>query len=153
VDGTPKLTDFGLAKRLDQEKGQTQSGAVVGTPSYMAPEQAGGKSKAIGPAADVYALGAIFYELLTGRPPFRAATPMETIFKVRTEEPVPPCQLQSRVPRDLQTIALKCLEKDPRKRYSSALDLAEELARFRHDQPIQARPVSRGERFGRWCRR
>jgi serine/threonine-protein kinase len=133
VDGTPKVTDFGLAKRLPGQAagsagepaalatdGQTQSGAIVGTPSYMAPEQAGGKSKDIGPAADVYALGAILYELLTGRPPFRAETPLDTILQVVSTDPVPPRRLQAKVPRDLETICLKCLQKEKSKRYGSA---------------------------------
>jgi eukaryotic-like serine/threonine-protein kinase len=114
-DGTPKITDFGLAKKID-EAGQTASGAVMGTPSYMAPEQAGGRSKDIGPAADVWALGAILYECLTGRPPFRAATLMDTLFQVMSEEPVPPRLLNAKVPRDLETVCLKCLQKEPKKR-------------------------------------
>ena len=112
----PKITDFGLAKKLDSGSGQTASGAIMGTPSYMAPEQAGGKAKEIGPATDVYALGAIVYELLTGRPPFRAATSLDTILQVISDEPVPPKQLQPTVPRDLETICLKCLQKEPRQR-------------------------------------
>ena len=116
-DGTPKITDFGLAKKLD-EAGQTASGAVMGTPSYMAPEQAGGQ--AVGPLADVYALGAVLYECLTGRPPFKAATNLDTILQVVSDEPVPPAQLQPKTPRDLETICLKCLHKDPEKRYPSA---------------------------------
>jgi tRNA A-37 threonylcarbamoyl transferase component Bud32 len=127
ADGTPKVADFGLAKQLGQEQGHTQSGAIMGTPSYMAPEQAAGKSKDIGPAADVYALGAILYELITGRPPFKAATPLDTVLQVLGTEPVPPSRLQPKVPRDLETICLKCLEKQPGKRYASALALAKEL--------------------------
>jgi WD40 repeat protein/tRNA A-37 threonylcarbamoyl transferase component Bud32 len=150
-DGTPKITDFGLAKKLD-EAGQTQTGAVMGTPSYMAPEQAEGK-KDIGPACDVYALGAILYELLTGRPPFKAATPLDTIRQVVSEEPVPPRQLQSKTPRDLETICLKCLLKEPNKRYSIALALAEDLRRFQKGEPITARSVGKVERGWRWCRR
>jgi serine/threonine-protein kinase len=134
---TPKVTDFGLAKKLD-EAGQTASGAIMGTPSYMAPEQAGGKSKEIGPATDVYALGAILYELLTGRPPFKAAMSLDTILQVVSDEPVPPRRLQSRTPKDLDAICLKCLEKDPHKRYPSAAALAEDLARFRCGEPVTA---------------
>ena len=119
ADGTPKITDFGLAKKLD-DVGQTAIGAIMGTPSYMAPEQASGKSKEIGPAADVYALGAILYECLTGRPPFKAATPLDTILQVVSDEPVPPSQLQPKTPRDLETICLKCLHKEAGKRYASA---------------------------------
>jgi eukaryotic-like serine/threonine-protein kinase len=143
ADGTPKITDFGLAKKLDSDAGQTQSGAIMGTPSYMAPEQAGGKSKEIGPAADTYALGAILYELLTGRPPFKAPTPLDTVLQVVGDEPVPPRKLQSKTPRDLDTICLKCLQKAPGKRYTTAIDLAEDLRRFQAQEPIQARPVGR----------
>jgi WD40 repeat protein len=150
-DRTPKVTDFGLAKRLD-EAGQTATGAVLGTPSYMAPEQAEGK-KDVGPACDVYALGAILYECLTGRPPFRASTPLDTILQVVADEPVPPRRLLSAVPRDLETVCLKCLHKDPRRRYSSAEALAEDLRRFRAGEPVRARPVSRAERLWRWGRR
>jgi len=152
-DGTPKITDFGLAKQLDSAVGQTQSGAVMGTPSYMAPEQAGGKTKEIGPAVDVYALGAILYEMLTGRPPFKAATTLDTIMQVVADEPVPPSRLQPKVPRDLETICLKCLQKDPAKRYRQALDLAEDLRRHQAGEPILARPVGALERVWRWCRR
>jgi WD40 repeat protein len=147
-----KVTDFGLAKDLD-EAGGTQSGAILGTPSYVAPEQAAGRSKAVGPAADVYALGAILYELLTGRPPFRAATPMETLLQVLDREPVAPRQLQPGVPRDLETICLKCLEKTPHRRYASAQALAEDLRRFQEGRPVLARPVGLTERLGKWARR
>src|SRR6202023_2160768 len=112
ADGTPKVTDFGLAKKLD-DVGQTQSGAIMGTPSYMAPEQASGKTKELGPACDVYALGAILYECLTGRPPFKAAVPLETVLQVITQEPVAPRQLNAGVPKDLETVCLKCLQKEP----------------------------------------
>jgi WD40 repeat protein len=152
-DGTPRITDFGLAKKLDEAVGQTQSGSILGTPSYMAPEQAGGKSKEIGPPADVYALGAILYELLTGRPPFKAATPLDTILQVVSEEPVPPRRLQPKVPRDLETICLKCLHKEQTKRYASARHLAEDLRHFRAGEPIQARPTPAWERALKWARR
>src|SRR5262249_9756583 len=142
-DGTPKVTDFGLAKRLDVEGGQTRSGAVMGTPSYMAPEQAEGKGKEVGPAADVYALGAILYECLTGRPPFQGPTSLETVMQVIATEPVPPSRLQPKLPRDLEVIALECLRKEPRKRYGSAEELAEDLRRFREGEPIRARPTGR----------
>ncbi len=150
--GVPKISDFGLAKKLDDVR-QTTSGAVLGTPSYMAPEQAGGKSQDIGPATDVYALGAILYECLTGRPPFKAATPLDTILQVCADPPVPPSQLQPRTSHDLETICLKCLRKEPEKRYASALALAEDLRRWQAGEPILARPVGRMERTWRWCRR
>jgi WD40 repeat protein len=152
ADGTPKVADFGLAKKLDAA-GQTQPGAVMGTPSYMAPEQAGGKSKEIGPACDTYALGAILYECLTGRPPFKAATPLDTILQVVSDEPVPPTQLQPRTPKDLETICLRCLQKEPGKRYASALALAEDLGRFLGGEPVLARPVGPWERALKWARR
>jgi serine/threonine protein kinase len=151
ADGTPKVTDFGLAKKLD-EQGQTHTGDVMGTPSYMAPEQAAGQ-KNIGPACDIYALGAILYECLTGRPPFRAATPIETVLQVLRNEPVAVRQLNPSIPRDLETIVHKCLQKDPARRYLTARDLAEDLARFQTGHPIQARPVGVVERSIRWCRR
>jgi tRNA A-37 threonylcarbamoyl transferase component Bud32 len=151
-DGAPKITDFGLAKKLDAA-GQTQSGAVLGTPSYMAPEQASGKSSQVGPAADVYALGAILYECLTGRPPFKAATSLDTILQAAADEPVAPRRLQSTTPRDLDTMCLKCLRKETARRYRSALELAEELRRFLDGEPIQARPPSPFERARRWAQR
>jgi serine/threonine-protein kinase len=140
-DGTPKITDFGLAKKLD-EASQTATGAVMGTPSYMAPEQAGGKSKAFGPACDIYALGAVLYECLTGRPPFRAATAMDTLLQVVSEDPAPPRLLNPNVGRDLETICLKCLEKDPRRRYESARALAEDLERYLAGESISARSLN-----------
>src|SRR5438445_11347288 len=119
----------------------------------MAPEQAAGSARAIGPAADIYALGVSLCGLVTGRPPFRGETPLETLQQVVSEEPVPPSRLRSKLPRDLQTICLKCLEKEPHKRYASAAALAEDLRRFLADEPIQARSVSQWERLWRWCRR
>src|SRR5262249_26560056 len=116
----PKIADFGLAKLLDAETGQTRSGSVLGTPSYMAPEPAAGKAQEVGPAADTYALGAILFELLTGRPPFHGPTASDTLQQVQSMEPVPPRWLQPNVPRDLETVCLKCLEKDPGRRYASA---------------------------------
>jgi serine/threonine-protein kinase len=152
-DGTPKVTDFGLARRLEGNGGLTLSGVPLGTPSYMAPEQARCEKKAIGPATDVYALGAILYEMLTGRPPFCADTPTATLQQVVTEEPVPPARLNPQVPRDLATICLKCLHKQPPRRYASAAALAEDLRRFLRGEPIAARRAGRLERLARWARR
>jgi serine/threonine protein kinase len=149
----PKVSDFGLAKRLDAEDGLTHTGAIMGTPSYMAPEQAHGQSKNVGPAADIYALGAILYECLTGRPPFKGTTLAETLDQVRTMEPVPPGKLIKNVPRDLETICLHCLRKEPQRRYASAELLAEDIRRYRAGLPLSVRPVRTIERVGRWCRR
>jgi WD40 repeat protein len=153
ADGTPKITDFGLAKKLDDCSGQTQTGQIMGTPSYMAPEQAAGTGQPIGPAADVYALGAIRYEMLAGRPPFKGASVLETLDQVQHQEPVPPCRLTPKVPRDLETICLKCLEKEPKKRYDSALALEQDLQRFLDGEPIRARPVTPLHRALKWVRR
>ncbi len=153
ADGTPKITDFGLARRLEGGGELTQSGTPLGTPGYMAPEQAEGRTHAIGPATDVYALGAILYELLTGRPPFRSDTAIETERQVIAQDPVPPSRLNSHVPRDLETICLKCLQKEPSRRYAGALALAEDLQRFGRGEPIAARPVGSVERGVRWLRR
>ncbi len=153
AEGVPKITDFGLAKWLDVPSGHSQSGAILGTPSYMAPEQARGEGKRVGPATDVYALGSILYETVTGRPPFRGATPQETVQQLLTQDPVPPSRLQPQVPRDLETICLKCLEKEPGRRYSAAGALADDLRRFQAGEPIQARPTPRWERVAKWTRR
>ena len=153
-DSVPKVTDFGLAKELAGEEGKslTETGAILGTPSYMAPEQAAGK-KGVGPAADVYALGAILYEMLSGRPPFKGETPLDTVAQVLHDDPVTPRRLQPRLARDLETICLKCLEKEPKKRYASAASLADDLGRFLDGVPIHARPIGRAGRLWRWCRR
>ena len=153
-DGSPKVADFGLARKTEESSSRlTQFGTIVGTPSYMAPEQAAGDPDKVGPAADVYSLGAVLYELLTGRRPFVGATMLETLEQVRTADPVPPRQLQPKVPRDLETITLKCLRKDPARRYRSAAALADDLDRYRDGRPIEARPVGPAERAVRWTRR
>ncbi|MDB5349627.1 MAG: prkC 36 [Planctomycetota bacterium] len=151
--GEPKITDFGLAKRLEGNSQQTRDGAIMGTPSYMAPEQAWGLTSEIGPAADQHALGAILYEMLTGRPPYQGANPLDTLDQVRNQEPVPPTRLQPKVPKDLETISLKALQKDPKKRYATCKEMAEDLGRYVEGQPILARPVSAPERAYRWCKR
>jgi len=149
----PRITDFGLARQIDVESDLTLSGAVLGTPSYMPPEQAAGKRREIGRASDVYSLGAILYDLLTGRPPFRADTPLETLRQVIDTEPAPPRLVNRKVPRDLETICLKCLAKTSEQRYSSAQELADDLGRFLRQEPIHARPVSSLNRIWRWSRR
>lgn len=147
----PKITDFGLAKHMGGEEGPFRAGAIVGTPSYMAPEQARGTSGAIGPAADVYALGAILYEMLTGRPPFSAASVDETAQQVLLQEPMPPTQIQPGIPRDLETICLVCLQKNPAHRYGSAEAIAEDLRRFLANEPILARRTHLPERVVKWA--
>ena len=153
VDGVPKIADFGLAKRLQTDSALTASGNILGTPSYMSPEQAAGRNRDVGPASDVYALGAILYEMLTGRAPFLGATSWEVISQVLGNDPVPPRRLQPLVPRDLETICLKCLAKDPAKRYADAEELAEDLARQVAGVPIQGRRTGGLERVVHWCRR
>jgi hypothetical protein len=152
ADGTPKVTDFGLAKRLDSDAGPTRTGAGFGTPSYMAPEQADA-CKTAGPAADTYALGAVLYELLTARPPFKAANWVDTVLQVVSDDPVPPTRLNPKTPRDLETICLKCLAKEPAKRYESAAALAEDLRRFQANEPITARPAGVWDRAAKWSGR
>ena len=151
--GLPKIADFGLAKAIEGDAGQTQSGQVLGSPSYMAPEQARGDADKAGPPADVYALGAILYDMLTGRPPFAGSSLLDTLEMVRTREPVSPNELVAKVPKDLETICLKCLQKDIEKRYLSAGDLADDLQRYLEDRPILARPVGKAERAIRWAKR
>ena len=151
--GEPKISDFGLAKCLEKESGLTRTESVLGSPSYMAPEQADGRAKDVGPAADIYALGATLYELITGRRPFVAPTILATLDLVKNSEPVPPRRLQPHLPRDLETICLKCLEKEPQQRYPSAEALAEDLEAFLNDDPIRIRPPRPWERAVRWVRR
>jgi len=148
-----KIADFGLAQYQDDDAVQTQSGAVMGTPCYMAPEQAQARRGEVGPATDVHALGSILYEMLTGRPPFAATTAVDSLVRVSFDEPLPPRRLQHALPHDLDTICLKCLRKLPRQRYVTALDLAEDLRRFRNGEPIHARPITRLERAVKWARR
>jgi WD40 repeat protein/serine/threonine protein kinase len=151
--GIPKVTDFGLAKWLDCDERLTQNGVILGTPGYMAPEQAAGRAQEAGRPADVYALGAILYKSLTLRPPVLGKNLQDTLNRVISEEPVPPMRLQPEVPRPLNTICLKCLEKDPRQRYATAADLADDLRRFLNNKPIRARPVGKVERALRWVKR
>jgi hypothetical protein len=149
----PRITDFGLAKDLAGGARLTVSGTAVGTPCYMAPEQARGDSRQVGPAADIYSLGSILYEMLTGHPPFAGTTPLQTLAQLMHDDPLPPSRLRPGLPRDLATICLKCLEKSPRRRYASALALAEDLRRFVAGEPVRARPVGAFGRAARWCRR
>lgn len=151
--GKPRITDFGLAKLMESASDLTGTGQILGTPGYMPPEQAAAKVSSVGRLSDVYSLGAVLYCLLTGRPPFQAATAVETLLQVQQRDPVSPRHLNSHIPLDLETIALKCLEKDPRRRYSSAKEVAEELQRFLEGRPIVARPVGPISRTSRWCRR
>ena len=151
--GQPHVTDFGLAKLAESELSQTRTQAVLGTPAFMAPEQAAGGGQQVTTAADIYSLGAMLYQLLTGRPPVEAETPLQALRQVVEQEPQRPTDLNPRVDRNLEVICLKCLEKDPAQRYASAQDLAEELERFQRGEPIQARPTGGAERVWRWCRR
>ncbi len=151
--GEPKITDFGLAKQLEDEEHQTVTGAVMGTPSYMSPEQAWGRTAEIGKPADIYGLGSMLYEFCTGRPPFQGSSTVETLDLVRNREPVPPSQLQPKLPVDLETICVKCLQKEPHRRYETAHALADDLRRFLEGRPILARPVSAPERLYRWAKR
>ena len=152
-DGTPKIVDFGLAKRLEVDEGDTRTGQIMGTPSYMAPEQAQGEVHSIGPPADIYSLGAILYEMLTGRPPFKGSSMMETLHQVVYDEVVPPSRIQPRIARDLETICLKCLHRESQKRYATALELADDLCRFLENHPIRARRTPLWERGAKWVRR
>ena len=151
--GSPRVADFGLAKQLSGTSELTATGQILGTPNYMSPEQARGDGAAIGPLSDVYSLGAVLYCLLIGRPPFQAANAIETLRQVVTQEPVSPRLLNGAVDRDLETITLKCLQKQPAKRYQSASDLADDLDRFLVGKPIYARPIGPTKRLWRWCRR
>jgi hypothetical protein len=148
-----RITDFGLAKRIEDQSDLTLTGQILGTPSYMPPEQALGKRSLIGAASDVYALGAVLYELLAGRPPFRGETPAATLREVETLDPVAPRLLSPATPRDLETICLRCLEKEPSKRFESAQELADEIHRYLRGEPIVSRPITEVERLYRWCRR
>lgn len=151
-DGVPKVSDFGLAREIERDQSLSVSGAVVGTPGYMAPEQARA-CETIGPAADIWGMGAMLYAMLTGRAPFVGSNPGESVMMLLRDEPVPPSKMRMKVPKDLETICLKCLEKDPTRRYETAAALADDLASFTRGEPIAARPISRTERVTRWCRR
>lgn len=151
--GEPLVTDFGLAKIHDSDSQLTQSGTIVGTPSYMAPEQAAGHASSVTPAADVYSLGAILFEMLTGQPPFKEPNPLDTLVQVLEGEPPLPSKIKKGIPRELELICLRCLEKRPEKRYSSAASLADDLERFLKHEPVEARPVGFGFLMRRWARR
>jgi WD40 repeat protein/tRNA A-37 threonylcarbamoyl transferase component Bud32 len=153
AEGQPRITDFGLAKRLHGTSDLTVSGQIMGTPSFMSPEQAQGKVRGVGPRSDVYSLGAILYCLLTGRPPFSGRDVLSVLTQVITQDPTPPKQLNPELDKDLATITLKCLQKGPQGRYSSAKELADDLNRFLKNEPIRARPAGRSEKLWRWCRR
>ena len=152
-DDTPKIADYGLVKLMDSEASLTRPGALVGSPMYMAPEQAMEQGGPVGPPTDIHALGVILYELITGGPPYRGATISQTLEQVKSSEPVPPSRLVPGLPRDLETVTLKCLEKDPASRYATAGDLADDLGRFLEDRPIRAHRAGTLERSVRWCRR
>jgi serine/threonine protein kinase len=156
AEGTPKLTDFGLVKQLDkasEANTREREGLIVGTPSYMSPEQAIGRPSQVGPATDIYGLGATLYEVLTGRPPFEGHSVFDTLEQVREQEPAPPSRSNPRVDRDLQAICLKCLQKEPGRRYASAEALADDLRRFLLHEPIQARRITFWTRAAKWARR
>ena len=148
-EGEPKISDFGLALRLDATGTQTRRGMVMGTPSYMPPEQTFGAGPTIGPAVDIYALGAILYECLTGRPPFRSATSADTLEQVKNQAPVSPRLLNASIPVELDTICLKCLQKVPAQRYATAAELADDIRRYLAGQPILAGPVESSHRVAR----
>jgi serine/threonine-protein kinase len=151
--GEPCVTDFGLAKMLSSDGPATRSGAIVGTPSYMAPEQASGRRGQVGPSSDIYSLGAILYELLTGKPPFEAESPLDTLVQVIESEPRPIARLRADVPRALEQVCMRCLEKSPDQRYASAKDFADDLERYLRGEPVETRRLTLNQRVRRWARR